>query len=241
MRVSLAARPRVARHLSSLVAILAAHRGVGAAPACPPRSQPPPRARTASTWPRSLPKRAVIVVGPVGSSSTKYKQKGEAIAVAAEAHGMEVTRIFTPNAVWSQVVAAANGADLFVYLGHGNGWPSPNPPFQEDTKDGLGLNPSLGARHHHDQVLRRQPAPGVDQARAERHRDPQQAVLRGGQRRAGHAHADHRHRPPARGQLRVGLPLDRRARRLRARLAARREHRERRSSTRRPRRWTTSS
>ena len=89
------------------------------------------------------PKRAVIVVGPVGSSTTKYIEKANAIAVAAASHGMEVVKIYTPNAIWSRVVAEANGADLFVYLGHGNGWPSPNPPFQEDTKDGLGLNPSL--------------------------------------------------------------------------------------------------
>ena len=31
-------------------------------------------------------------------------------------------------------------AHLFVYCGHGNGWPSNYPPFQEDTKNGLGLD-----------------------------------------------------------------------------------------------------
>ena len=34
---------------------------------------------------------------------------------------------------------------MFVYLGHGNGWPSIYPPFQTLTKDGLGLDPSSGA------------------------------------------------------------------------------------------------
>ena len=29
-------------------------------------------------------------------------------------------------------------------MGHGNGWPSPYPPFQTLTKDGLGLNPTAG-------------------------------------------------------------------------------------------------
>ncbi|MBA2557737.1 MAG: hypothetical protein H0V12_10420 [Chloroflexi bacterium] len=38
----------------------------------------------------------------------------------------------------------ASGAKLFVYLGHGNGWPSPYGPFQEKTKNGLGLNPYEG-------------------------------------------------------------------------------------------------
>ena len=37
------------------------------------------------------------------------------------------------------------GANVFVYLGHGNGWPSIYAPFQTQTKDGLGLDPSTGA------------------------------------------------------------------------------------------------
>ena len=41
--------------------------------------------------------------------------------------------------------AAAQGASVFVYLGHGNGWPSIYPPFQTITKDGLGLDPQSGA------------------------------------------------------------------------------------------------
>ena len=52
---------------------------------------------------------------------------------------------FTPNATWTTVKAAAQGANVFVYLGHGNGWPSVYPPFQTVTKDGLGLDPSTGA------------------------------------------------------------------------------------------------
>ena len=54
---------------------------------------------------------------------------------------MEVSRVFHPNATPSRVKRLANGADLFVYAGHGNGWPSPYPPFQEATKNGFGLNP----------------------------------------------------------------------------------------------------
>jgi hypothetical protein len=89
-------------------------------------------------------KKAVIVVGPVGSSTASYIARGRAIAQAAEEEGMQVVRLFHPEATWERVVAEANGADLFVYLGHGNGWPSPYGPFQEDTKNGLGLTPKLG-------------------------------------------------------------------------------------------------
>ncbi|MFO1539845.1 MAG: FlgD immunoglobulin-like domain containing protein [Chloroflexota bacterium] len=89
-------------------------------------------------------KKAVVVVGPVGSATRTYIRRGEAIPAAAEAKGMAVVRLYHPQATWERVVAEANGADLFVYLGHGNGWPSPYGPFQEDTKNGLGLTPRLG-------------------------------------------------------------------------------------------------
>lgn len=142
MSVPSAAPSRAASRLTSILAVVAAV--VILALTSLPAHAAAAGARKHRLAADAAPKRAVIVVGPVGSSTTKYKEKGNAIAAAAAAHGMEVTKIFTPTAVWSQVVAAANGADLFVYLGHGNGWPSPNPPFQEDTKDGLGLNPSAG-------------------------------------------------------------------------------------------------
>ena len=55
-------------------------------------------------------------------------------------YGATVTEIYSPNATWSRVVAAANGANVLIDMGHGNGSPSPYAPFQENTKDGLGLN-----------------------------------------------------------------------------------------------------
>ncbi|MFV2063228.1 MAG: FlgD immunoglobulin-like domain containing protein [Chloroflexota bacterium] len=87
------------------------------------------------------PKRAVIVSGPVGALTTKYKNYAKDIAAAAEAQGMVVKRLLYPNATPKSVKRWANGADLFVYVGHGNGWPSPFPPFQERTKNGIGISP----------------------------------------------------------------------------------------------------
>jgi flagellar hook assembly protein FlgD len=89
----------------------------------------------------SAPRKAVIVSGPVHSLTTKYKGYAKAIADSAEAQGMDVKRVFHPNAPKSRVKRLAQGADLFVYVGHGNGWPSAYGPFQEDTKNGLGLDP----------------------------------------------------------------------------------------------------
>ena len=57
-------------------------------------------------------------------------------ATQARSYGAQVTEIYSPYATWSKVKAAAQGANLFIYLGHGNGWPSPYAPFSETSKDG---------------------------------------------------------------------------------------------------------
>ena len=89
--------------------------------------------------------KVVIVVGPVGSSTAHYKEDAAAVAAEARRYTPNVVTLSTPNATWSKVKAAAQGASVLVYLGHGNGWPSVYPPFQTLTKDGLGLDPATGA------------------------------------------------------------------------------------------------
>ena len=89
--------------------------------------------------------KVVIVVGPVGSSTAHYKEDAAAVAAEARRHTPNVVTLSTPNATWTKVKAAAQGASVLVYLGHGNGWPSAYPPFQTLTKDGLGLDPATGA------------------------------------------------------------------------------------------------
>src|SRR5262245_18610887 len=89
--------------------------------------------------------KVVIVVGPVAGYPAHYKSDAEEIATEARRWTPNVVKITTPNATWSRVKAAMQGASVFVYLGHGNGWPSPYAPFQTVTKDGLGLDPSSGA------------------------------------------------------------------------------------------------
>ncbi|MFN8624093.1 MAG: FlgD immunoglobulin-like domain containing protein [Chloroflexota bacterium] len=85
-------------------------------------------------------RKAVIIVGPASGSTSEYLQQGEKIARQAEAEGMDVVRIFTPHATWARVKANIQNANLVVYLGHGNGWPSTMGPFRPESKDGLGLN-----------------------------------------------------------------------------------------------------
>ncbi len=105
--------------------------------------------------------RAVIIVGPSSGSTGEYLAEGRLFAKQAERAGMRVTRVFHPRATWARVRPALQGANLVVYLGHGNGWPSPYAPFQEDTKNGFALNRYEGAsRYSHayygGDVIRRQ-------------------------------------------------------------------------------------
>jgi hypothetical protein len=92
--------------------------------------------------------KVVIIVGPVGSSTSNYIYNAKKYATQARGYGAKVIEIYSPNATWSKVKAAAQGANLLIYLGHGNGYPSPYGSFQRYTKDGFGLNRAAGAGHY---------------------------------------------------------------------------------------------
>ncbi|HET7677059.1 MAG TPA: hypothetical protein VFK38_04335 [Candidatus Limnocylindrales bacterium] len=117
-----------------MVALLAALLAVGGL-----ASQPMPVAAATA--------KVVIVVGPTGSQTAKYIDSARRLAAQARGYGAAVYEIYSPNATWSRVRSVAQGANLFIYLGHGNGWPSPYCCFQPYTKDGLGLNKVAGAGH----------------------------------------------------------------------------------------------
>lgn len=88
--------------------------------------------------------KVVVVVGPVGSRTSEYRDSARYYASIARSYGASVTEIYSPYATWSKVKAAAQGANLLIYLGHGNGYPSPYGSFQRYTKDGFGLNATSG-------------------------------------------------------------------------------------------------
>ncbi len=90
---------------------------------------------------------AVIVVGPTHGVTWKYIADANRIAEQLRAYGARVRRVYSPWATWDRVRAAARGANLLVYLGHGNGYPSPHGPFNARKMDGLGLN-AVGGRGH---------------------------------------------------------------------------------------------
>ena len=93
-------------------------------------------------------RKVVIVVGPVGSATSNYIYSARKLAAQARSYGASVYEVYSPNATWAKVKSVAQGANVFIYLGHGNGYPSPYGAFSKYTKDGLGLNTSAGSTSH---------------------------------------------------------------------------------------------
>jgi hypothetical protein len=89
--------------------------------------------------------KVVIIVGPVEGSTASYVADATSTATVARQYSSNVVTIYSPYATWASVAPALQGAAIVVYFGHGNGWPSPYTPFQENTKDGIGLNGASNA------------------------------------------------------------------------------------------------
>jgi flagellar hook assembly protein FlgD len=89
--------------------------------------------------------KVVIIVGATHEATSKYRTYANEVYAEAIKWTTNVVRVYSPNATWSKVQSAVNGASMVVYLGHGNGWPSPytyDPNYT--TKDGFGLNATAG-------------------------------------------------------------------------------------------------
>ena len=87
----------------------------------------------------------VIIVGAVHGQTASYRDRGDAAYAEARKYTPNVTKVYSPNATWSKVKAATTNANIVIYMGHGNGWPSPytyDPKYT--TKDGFGLNATAG-------------------------------------------------------------------------------------------------
>jgi hypothetical protein len=90
--------------------------------------------------------KVAIIVGPSGGNTSTYLSHARSYASLARSYGAKVVEVYTPNATWSRAKAAAQGANLLIYLGHGNGFPNPYHSTLDPKKvDGLGLNPYAGS------------------------------------------------------------------------------------------------
>ena len=93
---------------------------------------------------QAVPK-VVIIVGPTGGATNRYRAEARAAAAIARDYTPDVTELYSPNATWPAVKKALQGASLVLYMGHGNGWPSRyRDSLYPPTQDGFGLNPAAG-------------------------------------------------------------------------------------------------
>ncbi len=100
-----------------------------------------PAASAASGGPK-----VVIIVGATHGATAGYRADADEVYAEAIKYTSNVVKVYSPNATWSKVKSATKGASIVVYLGHGNGWPSPYTyDAKYTTKDGFGLNATAGA------------------------------------------------------------------------------------------------
>ena len=90
--------------------------------------------------------KVVVIVGPSGAATDRYRSEARAAASIARRYTPDVTEIYSPNATWPAVKDALQGASVVVYMGHGNGWPSPyRNALYPPSQNGFGLNPTAGS------------------------------------------------------------------------------------------------
>jgi flagellar hook assembly protein FlgD len=90
--------------------------------------------------------KVVIIVGATHGATAGYRADADVAYAEAIKYTSNVVKVYSPYATWAKVKAAVVGASLVIYMGHGNGWPSPytyDPLYT--TKDGFGLNATSGA------------------------------------------------------------------------------------------------
>jgi hypothetical protein len=89
--------------------------------------------------------KVVIVVGATGSLTASYRASGDSAAATFSKYTSNIVKVYSPNATWAAVQAAAQGASVLVYLGHGSGFPNPYVGYLQPNGDnGMGLNATAG-------------------------------------------------------------------------------------------------
>jgi hypothetical protein len=96
--------------------------------------------------------KVVIIVGATHGATAGYRADADQAYAEAIKYTSNVIRVYSPYATWANVKAAVAGASIVIYMGHGNGWPSPytyDPLFK--TKDGFGLNAKANQGDYNNQ------------------------------------------------------------------------------------------
>jgi hypothetical protein len=138
---SLSESTLVMRHRAPLAAVLAAVVALFPGLALPALAgSTEPGSDAAGTAAASGPK-VVIVVGATHEATDSYRDYANLMYAEAIRYTSNVVRVYSPNATWKNVKAAAQGASILIYLGHGSGYPRDDSAvFNPDGHDGMGLN-----------------------------------------------------------------------------------------------------
>ncbi len=90
--------------------------------------------------------KVVLIVGATHGTTPTYRAWMDQVYATVRQYTTNVVRVYSPNATWSAAKAALQGASVVVYMGHGNGFPSPyRTTIWPYSMDGLGLNATAGA------------------------------------------------------------------------------------------------
>ncbi len=106
----------------------------------------PRHRRAVGRRPRPGDPKVVIIVGATHGATAGYRADADRAYAEAIKYTSNVVKVYSPNATWARVKAAVVDATVVIYMGHGNGWPSPYTyDAKYTTKDGFGLNATAGA------------------------------------------------------------------------------------------------
>jgi hypothetical protein len=95
----------------------------------------------------ALPQTKVVIVAGagLGTLASTYRSYADSAAATFAKYTSNVTRVYSPSATWANVQAAAQGANILVYVGHGSGWPNPYVGYHQPNGDnGMGLDTYVG-------------------------------------------------------------------------------------------------
>ena len=114
-----------------------------------------------------------------------YKTDADAAYAEARKYTSNVVKVYSPERDLGGRQGGLQGASIVIYMGHGNGFPSPYRTTPGRTRPGrAGAQPHGRRRRQQHQVLRRELPRPRRHPRPERGRDPQSPLLRVGQLRA---------------------------------------------------------
>jgi hypothetical protein len=106
-----------------------------------------PVARAAATQTK-----VVIVVGATQGVTSNYRAEADVVAAQFAKYTSNIIKVYSPNATWSAVATAAQGANVLVYMGHGSGFPNPYLSYEQPNGDnGMGLNASAAGTDNNTQ------------------------------------------------------------------------------------------